>query len=333
MLMSIKNVSGTYSLTDGTLLPGFNQDARILGTPSGLLSPLAGFTFGQQGYNIFGRENGYDIAQIAAERSKNNVGSTGNWLVKNDNLNQARTINHTQNISARASVEPIKDLKIELSLNRSYSNNSSDFFRWVVDANEPEIDPNTNNGQFLSQSRVETASLSYTSISIGTAFAKSNKKNEYASQTFEALLNKRQEVSTLLGSKNSNSTSKINGYNDGYDGSQQEVVLGAFLAAYTNKGVNEKNINPIKNLPLPNWSVNYNGLTKMKFMKKIAKNFVIRHSYSSSISVSGLQTNLKATEDNSARDINNNFEAMNIMQNISISERFSPLIGFDELGM
>jgi len=329
MLMSIKNVSGTYSLTDGTLLPGFNQDARILGTPSGLISPLAGFTFGQQGYNIFGRENGYDIAQLAADRSKNNVGNSGNWLVKNNNLNQARTINHTQNISARASVEPIKDLKIELSLNRSYSNNSSDFFRWVVDANEPEIDPNNNNGQFLSQSRVETASLSYTSISIGTAFAKSNKKNEYVSQTFETLLNKRQEVSNLLGSQNKNSTSTINGYNDGYDGSQQEVVLGAFLAAYTNKGVNDKNINPIKNLPLPNWSVNYNGLTKMKFMKKIAKNFVIRHSYSSSISVSGLQTNLKATEDNSARDINNNFEASNIMQNISISERFSPLIGFD----
>ena len=325
MLMSVKNVSGTYSLTDGTLLPGFNQEARILGTSNGLLSPLTGFTFGQQGYDLFGRSNGYDVALMAANKSTNEIGNTANWLVKNENLNKARTITHTQNISARASIEPLRDLKIELSLNRTYSNNSNDFFRWVM--NPSGTDPN--DGSFISQSRVESASLSYTAVSLGTAFIKSSKKNEYISSTFEDMLAKRKEVSTLLGSQNQNSTSSINGYNDGYDGSQQEVVLGAFLATYTNKGVNDKNINPIKNIPLPNWSINYNGLTKLKFMSKLAKNFVIRHSYSSTISVSGLQTNLKASADKSTRDINNNFEAINVMQNISISERFSPLIGFD----
>ena len=97
--------------------------------------------------------------------------------------------------------------------------------------------------------------------------------------------------------------------------------------------MNEKNINPVRNLALPNWSVNYNGLKKFPFMKKALKNFVMRHAYSSSISASGMQTNLNATFDSdgsaSFRDLNNNFLAGSQIQNIVVTERFSPLIGFD----
>jgi cell surface protein SprA len=79
--------------------------------------------------------------------------------------------------------------------------------------------------------------------------------------------------------------------------------------------------------------VNYNGLTKYKWSKKLFKNFVVRHAYSSTVSVSGLQTNLNATFDNNgdatSRDINNNFLADRQIQNVTITERFSPLIGFD----
>jgi cell surface protein SprA len=63
------------------------------------------------------------------------------------------------------------------------------------------------------------------------------------------------------------------------------------------------------------------------------KNFVIRHGYSSTVSVAGLQTNLNAgfdaNGDANARDINNNFIADRQIQNVTISERFSPLIGID----
>jgi cell surface protein SprA len=51
------------------------------------------------------------------------------------------------------------------------------------------------------------------------------------------------------------------------------------------------------------------------------------------VSVSGLQTNLNATFDNNgdatSRDINNNFLADRQIQNVTVTERFSPLIGFD----
>ena len=68
-------------------------------------------------------------------------------------------------------------------------------------------------------------------------------------------------------------------------------------------------------------------------MKKLVRNFVIRHGYSSTVSVSGMQSNLNAEFDNNgdatARDLNQNFIALNQIQNVVVTERFSPLIGFD----
>lgn len=310
-VMTVRNVSGTYALNDGTMLPGYNQETRILGFNGGFDAPLAGFVFGQQQYDIFGRQTDYNIATTAAGQG---------WLVKNENLNKQFTMTHSKNLNLRASLEPLKDVTIELTLNRTFGNNSSEFYRW-----------NDSTQVFEGQSRVQTGTLTYSNVSLSSAFALLG--NEYQSSVFDQLLENRRDVSQLLGLANNNSTSLTSGYYTGYSGSQQEVVTGAFLTSYTNRGINEKNINPVKNMPLPNWSVNYNGLTKFDFAKKLFKNFVIKHAYSSSISVTGLQTNLNAIFDNngdaSAFDINNNFIADRQMQNITITEKFGPLLGFD----
>ena len=310
-IMTVRNVSGTYALNDGTLLPGYNQETSVLGFNNNFGAPLGGFVFGQQRYDIFGRETDYNIATTAA---------SNNWLVRNENLNRQYTITHSKNLNLRASLEPMKDVTIELTMNRTFGNNSNEFFRW-----------NDSIGAYQGQSRVETGTLTYTNVSIGSAFVLLGE--EYSSATFEKLLNNRTQVSTVLGQQNGNSSALTSGYYSGYSGTQQEVVVGAFLTSYTNRDISEKNVNPIKNLPLPNWSVNYNGLTKYKWSKKLFKNFVIRHAYSSTVSVSGLQTNLNATFDNNgdatSRDINNNFLADRQIQNVTVTERFSPLIGFD----
>ncbi len=310
-LMTVRNVSGTYSLTNGTLLPGYNQESRILGFNESFGAPLGGFVFGQQRYDLWGRETGYNIATTAAANG---------WLVQNEDLNKQYTNTHTQNLNLRASLEPLKDVAIELTATRTFGNNSSEFFRW-----------NESTQQYEGQSKVETGTLTYSNVTIGSAFDLLGK--EYQSSTFDQLLNNRQLISQLLGQDNANSNPLTSGYYSGYSGSQQEVVTGAFITAYSNRNISEKNINPIKNTPLPNWSVNYNGLTKYKFAKKYVRNFVIRHGYSSTVSVSGLQTNLNAqfdaNGDATARDINNNFIASRQLQNVTISERFSPLIGFD----
>lgn len=311
-LMSVRNVSGTYAMTDGTLLPGYNQESSILGFNNNFSAPLGGFVFGQQRYDLWGRETGYNIATTAADN---------NWLVKNEALNKQYTTTHTQNLNLRASLEPLKDVTIEMTLTRNYGNNSSEFFRW-----------NETTQQYEGQSKVETGTLTYTNVTIGSAFALIDSKT-YTSETFNNLLANREAVSALLGVNNANSSPLSSGYYSGYSGTQQEVVTGAFLTAYSKKSVNDRNVNPLKNVPLPNWSINYNGLTKYEFAKKYVKNFVIRHGYSSTVSVAGLQTNLNAgfdaNGDANARDINNNFIADRQIQNVTISERFSPLIGID----
>ena len=273
---------------------------------------MAGFIFGRQSYSVTGRENGYDIAQTA---------STNGWIVTNTALNRQHTITHSATLNARATLEPIKDLTIDLSLNRNISQNTNEFYRY-----------NDLSDQFESQSRYQTSTLTYSTISIGTAFEKLS--SGYESGNFGKMRQNTQVVSQLLGSANANSSgSNSSGYYDGYSISQQDVVIGSFLSTYTNGKVNNRSVNPFSALPLPNWTMTYNGLTKFDFMKKLVRNFVVRHSYSSTVSMSGVQTNLNATFDANGnanyRDLNNNFLGANNVQAITISERFSPLIGFD----
>jgi cell surface protein SprA len=311
LLMSVRNVSGTYALNNGTLLPGYNQNTSILGFNNSFNSDLGGFIFGNQRYDVFGRETGYDFGRTAANNG---------YLVQNQALNRQYTNSHSQNISGRATLEPIKDLNIELTLTRNYMLNSGEFFRW-----------NEATQSFEGQSRVDKGTLTYSTISARSAFSAMG--DLYQSDVFQRMLDGRKDVSTYLGGRNQNSTGTTNGYSNGYGETQQEVLIGAFLNAYTGSEVNEKTTNPLKNMPLPNWTVNYNGLTKFPKMKKYVKNFVIRHGYNSTVSIAGMQSNLNAKFDNngnaSETDSSSNFIARYQVQNITISERFSPLIGID----
>jgi len=310
LLMVVRNISGTYSIDDGTQLPGSNQESRILGMNSNNFG-MSAFVFGKQGYDLWGRENGYSIANLSA---------TNDWLVQNENLNKQFSITHSTKLNLRATLEPLKDLNIEMKLNRNYGRNSGEFFRW-----------NETSQQFEGQSRFESATLTYSTITWGTAFMKDNK--DRSSEIFNRLLANREAVSQIVGAANPYSSSLPSGYFDGYSGNQQEVVIGAFLTAYGNKEVNEKNINPIKNIPLPNWSITYNGLSKFNFAKKVVKSFVLRHAYNSTVTVNGMQSNMGATTDANgnptALDLNNNFISPLQVQNITLSEQFSPLIGMD----
>jgi len=311
MLMTVRNVSGTYIVNDGTFLPGYNQDPRFLGLNGQFAAPTTGFVFGAQQRNIWGVQNGLDIT----DRAVNN-----DWLVQNNAVNQQYAIMHSQNVSGRMLLEPIKDLRIELTLNRNYAENSASFFRW-----------NDETTQFENQSQFLTQNITFSTITWGSAFV--NMTGRYDSQTFNQLLTNLQPVSGLYGANNPNSTLTSDGFYDGYSSGQQEVIMGAFIAAYSGRGVNNNTINPLRSVPLPNWTITYDGLTKFKFTKKFLKNFVVKHGYSSTFAISGMQTNLNYEADGNgfatSRDLNGNFVAPMLVQNMSILERFTPLLGVD----
>ena len=313
MLMSVRTISGTYSQNDGMLLPGFNEEAHFFGMNGTMFgdSKIRGFAFGKQQKDVFGRDNNFELAPYAGNRG---------FIVDTSALNAQHTIMHAQNYNIRASIEPFKDLKIDLTMNRNYTQNTSEFYRFSDSLQA-----------FESQSRFVSSSVTYSTISIGSAFEVLDR--DYNSPAFDKLRQQRAEVSTLLGEGNANSLSDSSGYYDGYGPSQQNVIIGAFLTTYSGKKVNKKSINPLRNIPLPNWNVSYNGLTKFDIFKKFVQNFTLRHGYSSTVTVSGMQTNLNAKEDANgnleARDLKNNFISKQQIQNITLSERFSPLIGFD----
>ena len=308
LVMTVRNVSGTYNLSDGTMLPGYNQESSVLGMNANTFG-LTPFVFGKQGYDVFGRQTGYQIGDFARDN---------NWLVQNENINKQLMVNHTANLQLKATLEPFKDLNINLNASRNYSTQAGEFYRW-----------NPSTAAFESQSRFESSTLTYTTISWGTAFAKMD--SSFRSPIFQQMIANSQQVSQLIGATNANSSSLPNGYYDGYSATQQEVVIGSFLTAYTNSPIDNKSINPRSNLPLPNWTINYAGLSKFEFAKDVVKSFKLNHGYSSSVSVNGMQTNLNATLDANgsptALDLNNNFISPMQVQNITITERFSPLIG------
>lgn len=312
-LMSVRTISGTYTLNDGMVIPGFNQQAQYGGLNNSTItdSRMRGFIVGQQQRNIFGQQTGFEYAPYIANQG---------WIVDTSSLNTQHTIMHSQNMSLRASLEPLKDLKIDLTMTRNFMDNSSEFYRF-----------NDSISSFESQSRFRTTNVTYTTIAIRSAFETLDRN--YRSPTFDNMRTQRENVSTFLGEQHPTSVVDSGGYYSGYGEAQQDVIIGAFLSTFRGQEVSDRTINPVRNIPLPNWQISYNGLTKFEFMKKYVQNFTLRHGYTSTVTVSGMQTNLNAETDENgfltARDINNNYIPTQQVQNITMSERFSPLIGFD----
>ena len=86
-------------------------------------------------------------------------------------------------------------------------------------------------------------------------------------------------------------------------------------------------------IPLPNWRVTFDGLAKLKFLKKYIKNLSFSHAYRSNFTLSNYTTNLNGRFDNQGNatelDMAGNFISEKQIMSMSILEQFSPLIGMD----
>ncbi|MCB0402960.1 MAG: cell surface protein SprA [Flavobacteriales bacterium] len=316
IMMSPKNISGTYSRNRGTLLPGYAQETELLGYNPGFTAP---------GFNFVSGIQEEDFALNAADRD---------WLVTKDDPQYGLMYNYAttyaENYSLRATVRPIKTLRIQLTANRTYSTNlGQQFF---------EIDPATfvdtlsgelrNNYYFVTP--IETGNFSMSFLSFNTAFAGDDELSK-SSSVFESFLTERAKISQRLAQENGNSFGTTQGYADGYGGTSQDVLIPTFVAAYSGKDGNDVSLADFtKYIPLPNWRITYDGLSKLKFVNRVFKNFTLNHSYKSTLNVSSFTTNLLYEENNqgaSARDINSNFIPELQVSNVSISEQFSPLLG------
>ncbi len=104
-------------------------------------------------------------------------------------------------------------------------------------------------------------------------------------------------------------------------------------------------LTPFPKTPLPNWRVDYTGLTKIDFFKNIFQTITISHAYQSSYGVANFSNALEFNDpsvleiDKPINDYNNSYFGVTritstalpvyVISQVLISEQFAPLIGIN----
>ncbi len=301
VLMMVKKINFNYTAQNGTILPGLLTSPRYLGMDENFESPGWGFVFGSQD-------------PVVKERAALN-----GWLGRSSVLNNPFLQNRTQTVSMRATVEPLKDFKLQIEAKKSVSGNYSEIFRYNADENT-----------FVSESPIRNGAYKISFIGISTLFKRDNASNN--SPIFDDFIAHRNIIKRRL---DANSTVGE------FDQNAQDVLIPAFLAAYSGREPESQNLNAFPNLPLPNWQLTYNGLSKIKALKEIFRTIQIQHGYASEYNVGNyassmlygydyLSFNLSEQNIPQANAIDPTTQALApvfIMSQITMSERFSPLVG------
>lgn len=301
LLMSLRSINGTYTITEGITLPGFEPSPYLFGMDKSWEAP--GWKF------IFGSQDG-DIRFKAAEKG---------WLTKEPELTNPFTQSRTRAFSARANIDPTTDFKVQLDVKKDVMDSYQEIFRF---------DTIMNAYASLNPSRVGSYKIS--TVTIGTFFNSTN--DEISSDVFHQfeknLITIRQRFQNITGAE--------------YDTAAQDVTIAAFIAAYSGKDAHKINLSPFPKTPLPNWRIDFTGLTKLPALKEAFQAITISHAYSSTYSVLNYSNSLEYSDpgkvgiDAPIEDYNNGIYGnivdgkivpVYVISQVLISEQFSPLIG------
>jgi cell surface protein SprA len=300
-LMALRSVNGTYTVNEGTILPGFDPTPTLFGMDQ----------FGAPGWNfILGSQNP-NIRFKAAENG---------WLVQGTSLTTPFSQSKTRSITGRANIEPSNDFRIQLDIKKDVMDSYQEIFRY---------DPDNNQYQSLNPSRVGNYKISI--LAINTSFDPTNRKiNSRVFDKFERNLD-------II-------TERFNTITPGaeYDTTGQDVTIAAFIAAYTGKNARTVNLSPFPKTPLPNWRVDYTGLTKIPAFKNLFQAITISHAYSASYSVLNYSNSLQYSDPGKVgigvpierynngvfgQVIDGRVVPVYVISQVLISEQFAPLIG------
>ncbi len=321
LLMSLRGINGTYQLTEGTMLPGFNPSPKFLGMDQNWSSPGWGFVLGSQDPNIR-----FKAAQ-------------NGWLTKNKSMTTPFTQNRGQTINIRGTIEPSPDLKVLIDVKKETMNSYQEIYRFSdrldeTGAEVPNWDETTGFAN-LSPSRSGSYRISF--LTIKTAFNSSNSDTE--SDVFKTFEENLQIFRDRLRLRNPQGIE--------YDSASQDVVIPAFIAAYSGKNPATTALTPFPKTPLPNWRVDYTGLTRIPFIKNIFQSITVSHSYQSSYAVTNYSSSLdpafanpyQLSIDRPITEYNNSYWGVQganntvlptyVISQVLISEQFAPLIGIN----
>ncbi len=312
-MLSLKNISVNYSENKGTFLPGYLNQPHFLGQDWTAMSPGLPFAFGSQ----------RDIRDYAGVKG---------WITKDSTLNTLYKTNTSSTLTLRSTLEPIKQFRIELTANKTTSNNETENFRWDDFQNK-----------FKHFNPIETGGHSVSFISWGTAFKSDN--DDYESSTFSKFREYRSIIASQLADNNTNFNGGIDplsGYpieriineqdtivTGGYGATSQEVMIPAFLAAYGGRNPANSKLTAFPAIPLPNWRITYDGLIRVSVIKKRFKSFSLGHAYRSTYSVGNYTTNLDYGDGDNVNLNNMSYHVSREISQVTVNEQFSPLFKID----
>ncbi|MHA4809313.1 T9SS outer membrane translocon Sov/SprA [Flavitalea flava] len=318
ILTSLKHITFNYSDNSSSSIYGFLDSTRVLGMNFRSMQPGWGYVFG-------GRPDTNFV---------NRLGKRG-LLSMDTTFNNQNTISYAQKITATATLEPVRDLHITISFDKTFGKNYSELYK------------DTAGGSGLARLNPYMAgTFSISFLSFQTLFEKS-KPNEL-STTFQKFENYRSVISSRLGNINpyTGGVAGTDGFSKGYGKYAQDVLIPAFIAAYTGKSpstialINESGggvtSNPFSGyLPKPNWHITYNGLSHLPGFDKIFTNFNITNAYTSTLSMNSFVSQfnyadpLGYSQPGFIDTLSGNYVPFFQVPNITISEQFSPLIDVD----
>ncbi|MFT4153179.1 cell surface protein SprA [Parafilimonas sp.] len=321
LLTMVKHASLSYNETYSSQVPGITTGTGWLGQDQKNNQP--GYAY------IFGRQPDTNWLNQKARQGIITTDTTFNLYYYQD---------FQQQLNLAVQLQPIPDLTIDLTLQKTLSKNYSELFKNTSSSGTDVV------FSHLSPSAGGGFSASY--ISFKTLFKKTSP--DQVSGTFKKFQDYRLIIANRLAKANPywDKTYLSDSFPTGYGRYQQDVLLPAFIAAYTGKDpntvslINENNSgiksNPFKGIhALPNWRLTYTGLTKMAGLSDIFSNITITHGYSSTFAMGSFTSSLLYTDSLHLKQpsyidsTSGNFVSYYIIPSLTIQEQFSPLIGLD----
>lgn len=263
-----RNLSFRYRNTQSMTLPLYSPSVGNIFGQSRSYGPMApGLDF------AFGFVN-EDYIDRALDRG---------WLITDDGQTSPAIVSHTTELNFEATLEPVKGLKVQLTMNRT-DNRSKQVQFMYADM------PVTRSGSFT-----------MTYCAIGTALGSSSPDDGYANGAFNKFLANIPVVRDRVEQQYYGTTYPTGGFMKDLpmagqqfnpevgtiSSTSSDVLIPAFVSAYSGADASKTWLNPFPDFGavLPNWRVTYDGLINLGNMRKLFKSFTLTHAYQCTYSV------------------------------------------------
>jgi cell surface protein SprA len=319
----VKTVQVNYSANFRSRIPGYMDSSKVLGQNWSSMQPGLDYVFGAQ-----------------PDTNWLNKKASQGLISKDSTFNYLYRQNFEQRFSITAQIEPIRELMIDINLDKSFSKEYTELFKDTSGFGRPDhLNPLASGG----------FSVSY--IAFNTLFGNHN-PNE-VSETFKTFEANRIIISSRVANQNpywkglpASDQFTPDGFAKGYGRYSQDVLLPAFFAAYTGTDpktiglINQSNSNIRSNpfsgiLPKPNWRATYTGLTKIPGLASIFSAITLTHGYTGTLSMNSYNSALlyrdpfRLGAPAFIDTVSGNYIPYFLVPNITMQEQFVPLIGVE----